>query len=417
MFQCLEPERNEEAGLVYVREKGKLSVIGSHSSELRTRPCRLFSKGFSVELCGKQEDTSKHRQKPFIFTYTKEGSLRYSAKSLFTLTLELISDNIQYVDSLMGFPDQIAEKLFTAAEAKQKFYAPCSGLMALRKFTEAYGDLVLSSLCLRGRYLLVSERLEEIKSFQCLHSLDLSCCKLGDEHELLAHLSSDPMSSLTELYLKDNCLSNIGIQKMTASVRVLGRGLDKLKVLDLSSNPGITDRGVCFLFGFKLLKFLDLSDTSIQDPSGTLKKIETKIGLVLSKKSIFQFDHTNCRTQGWAEQLLEQWESYILSAIKPKDTLKSRNAAQQFYGKEKKQIPSDSGTFTLPAPVVQKQTHLQFFRPKEQKDPDSSNSEKRRHSTKRTGADCVQEDCSIAPSTKRPRVTLTSSDWDLLNSY
>nr|Q0V9Y8.2 RecName: Full=Leucine-rich repeat-containing protein 42 [Xenopus tropicalis] len=417
MFQCLEPERNEETGPVYVRERGKLSVVGSHVSELRTRPCRLFSKGFSVELCGKQEDTSRHRQKPFIFTYTKEGSLRYSAKSLFTLTLDLITDNIHYVDSLMGFPDQIAEKLFTAAEAKHKFFTPCNGVMALRKFTEAYGDLVLSSLCLRGRYLLISERLEEIKSFQCLRSLDLSCCKLGDEHELLEHLSSDPMSSLTELYLKDNCFSDTGIRKMTASLRVLGKGLDALKVLDLSSNPGITDRGVLFLFGFKLLQFLDLSDTSIQDRSRTVKKIETKIGLVLSKKPIIQFEHRNCRTQGWAEQLLDQWENYIFSAIKPKDTLKSRKAAQQFYGKETKQNPLDSGICTLLTPVEQKQTHLQFFRPEEQKDSDSSKSDKRQRSTKRTGADPGQEDCTIAPATKRPRVTLTAADWDLLNSY
>ena len=46
---------------------------------------------------------------------------------------------------------EIAEKLFSAAEARQKFTEPGAGLRALQKFTEAYGSLVLCSLCLRNR--------------------------------------------------------------------------------------------------------------------------------------------------------------------------------------------------------------------------------------------------------------------------
>lgn len=44
------------------------------------------------------------------------------------------------------------------------------------------------------RYLLISEKLEEIKSFRDLMCLDLSCCKLGDEHELLEHLTKEALS-------------------------------------------------------------------------------------------------------------------------------------------------------------------------------------------------------------------------------
>ncbi|PIO30979.1 hypothetical protein AB205_0006610 [Aquarana catesbeiana] len=199
MFRSSESQNNGDTGPVYVREKGRLFLAGSQPSNVKSCPPRLFSKGFSVELCVKEEDNCKPKEKPFIFTYTEEGSLRYSAKSLFTLALDLIADNIQHVDSLLGFPEQIAERLFTAAESRQQFSKPHSGLVALRKFTEAYGDLMLSSLCLRGKYLLVSEKLEEIKSFRDLCSLDLSCCKLGDDHELLQHITSDTLNRYVDM--------------------------------------------------------------------------------------------------------------------------------------------------------------------------------------------------------------------------
>ena len=49
-------------------------------------------------------------------------------------------------------------------------------------------------LSMPNRYLVISEKLEEIKSFRELTCLDLSCCKLGDEHELLEHLTNEALS-------------------------------------------------------------------------------------------------------------------------------------------------------------------------------------------------------------------------------
>lgn len=130
-----------------------LALDGVTSSLREPRPLKLFPKGFSVELCMNREDDATRREKTdhFIFTYTREGNLRYSAKSLFSLVLGFISDNVDHIDSLIGFPEQIAEKLFSAAEARHKFTEPGAGLRALQKFTEAYGRLVLCSLCLRNR--------------------------------------------------------------------------------------------------------------------------------------------------------------------------------------------------------------------------------------------------------------------------
>ncbi|XP_075472486.1 leucine-rich repeat-containing protein 42 [Ascaphus truei] len=410
-------QSSEDTGQIYVRENGQLRLAGSHSAPLRARPCGLFM----VELCVKQEDTHRQREKHFIFTYTERGSLRYSAKSLFSLALDLIADNIQHVDSLLGFPEQIADKLFTAAEARHKFHEPCSGLAALRKFTDAYGELVLSSLCLRGRYLLVSERLEEIKSFQGLRCLDLSCCKLGDEHELLGHLTTGAMNSLNELYLKDNCLSDAGIRRMTAPLRVLHRGLGSLTVLDLSCNPNITDLGVTFLFAFKQLQFLDVSGTGVQDPRVTIHRILTRSGLRHSKEPLPQFNHAGCRTQGWAEQVLHQWANSIIQAAKPKEALKSRKVAQQFYGKEKRINHQVSETCHMQNPQGQTHKHLQFYR-QEGQEPQSQqralvSSNPGPSSHKRSCDDQAQEVVPPTPSAKRQCVTLTAADWNLLNTY
>ncbi|XP_040216372.1 leucine-rich repeat-containing protein 42 [Rana temporaria] len=411
MFRSSESQNDGDTGPVYVREKGRLFLAGSQPSNVKSCPPRLFSKGFSVELCVKEEDNCKPKEKPFIFTYTEEGSLRYSAKSLFTLALDLIADNIQHVDSLLGFPEQIAERLFTAAESRQQFSKPHSGLVALRKFTEAYGDLMLSSLCLRGKYLLVSEKLEEIKSFQDLCSLDLSCCKLGDDHELLQHITSDTLNSLRELYLRDNCLSDAGIRKMTAPVRILHRGLGSLTLLDLSCNSGITDVGLKFLFVFKQLQFLDLSDTGVQDSIVTRKAIETRMGLLLSLKPLSQFDHIDCTTQGWAEQLLNQWNTVVASAAKPKESLKSRTAAQHFYGKEKVN-QRDLQASTINFSAITQFRPLQFY----SQDKGISTTLSGQFPVKRTRDDKTQDAVSSAPA-KRLCVSLSAEDLNLLNSY
>lgn len=149
-------ENTHDRGPVYIREDGYLYKVnenasaGVNNSASIPRPSRLFSKGFSVELCMNRENDNG-RTDHFIFTYTKEGNLRYSVKSLFSLVLSYVADNINHVDSLKGFPEQIAEKLFYAANARQKFAEPRIGLGALQKFTDAYGNLVLQTLCLKNR--------------------------------------------------------------------------------------------------------------------------------------------------------------------------------------------------------------------------------------------------------------------------
>ncbi|XP_073090070.1 leucine-rich repeat-containing protein 42 isoform X2 [Manis javanica] len=390
MSYCLNSGNHLDAGPIYVRENGQLHMVnlaldGVTSSLQKPRPFRLFPKGFSVELCMNREDDTAQKEKTdhFIFTYTREGNLRYSAKSLFSLVLGFISDNVDHIDSLIGFPEQIAEKLFSAAEARRKFTEPGAGLRALQKFTEAYGSLVLCSLCLRNRYLVISEKLEEIKSFRELTCLDLSCCKLGDEHELLEHLTNEALSSVTQLHLKDNCLSDAGVRKMTAPVRVMKRGLENLTLLDLSCNPEITDAGIGYLFSFRKLNCLDISGTGLK--------------------------------------IVLQWERVTSEAMKPQEASEPRTAAQRFYGKRARtEAPMKC---PLADTHMNSSEKLQFYKEKapECHGPllkcEAVSSQEAKKNKKRAFEEPEKEQSSSSQSSKQKYVCLTVEDWDLLNSY
>ena len=383
MAYYLNSEAHLDPGPIYVRENGQLHMVnlaldGVKNSLQKPRPFRLFPKGFSVELCMNREDDTAQKEKTdhFIFTYTREGNLRYSAKSLFSLVLGFISDNVDHIDSLIGFPEQIAEKLFSAAEARQKFTEPGAGLRALQKFTEAYGSLVLCSLCLRNRYLVVAEKLEEIKSFRELTRLDLSCCWLGDEHELLEHLTNEALSSVTQLHLKDNCLSDAGIRKMTAPVRVMKRGLENLALLDLSCNPEITDAGIGYLFSFRKLNCLDISGTGLK--------------------------------------IVLQWERVSVEAVRQRKDVEPRKAAQYFYQNRART------EVTRKCPLAE--THmnssgkLQFYREEAPDCHEPLLSQESKKSKKRAFKESEQEQSS-PQSAKQKCVCLAVEDWDLLNSY
>ena len=199
---------------LYIREGGQLRRVNDIvlaepkpvSSCRRTKPLPMLLK-----------------KEHFIFTYNAKGNLQYSPRSLFDISIQFIAENIHHVDSLLDFPEQIGVKLFAATEEKCVFSNQETGPKALQVFNDAYGDMVLTSLCLRNRYYfrlnytcdycspvpvassdllytcpyrfpLLSERMCEIKTFHSLKSLDLFGCRLGDSHEIFLHLTS---SSLT----------------------------------------------------------------------------------------------------------------------------------------------------------------------------------------------------------------------------
>ncbi|XP_067845837.1 leucine-rich repeat-containing protein 42 [Heptranchias perlo] len=405
-----------EFGPIYVREQGQLHLLnGASNLKANTgkpKSLRLFQKGFTVKLCIEDGDKpSTCRTDHIVFTYTKDGNLRYSPKSLFDVVLSFIADNIQHVDSLIGFPEQIAEKLFTAVEARKKFIDPSTCTKALFIFSEAYGSLVLQSLCLRERFLMVSEKLKEIQSFRGLTCLDLSSCKLGDEHELLMHLTAEALVSLICLYLGDNSLSDCGLQKMTAPVRVIKKGLGNLEVLDLSGNPRISERGLRFLCCFSKLRALDISGTGVSPKCSSIQMIRSKLSLFPAGDPLEEFEHSCCRTEGWAEQVVYQWERM---SVRRRENASGRTVAQRFYGANRLINVGADGLSN--AAQIKDPIRMQFHRKANQDLRVETPVASTLGNSKRGGDRAEVTGCS-SPLVKRKHAELTLDDWDVLNCY
>ncbi|XP_069794167.1 leucine-rich repeat-containing protein 42 isoform X2 [Narcine bancroftii] len=405
-----------EFGPIYVREQGQLHLLNGPSSLKvptgKSKAVRLFQKGFTVNLCIEDGDKpNTYRTDHIVFTYTKEGNLRYSPKSLFDVVLAFIADNIQHVDSLIGFPEQIAEKLFTAVEARKKFIDPSTSAKALFIFIEAYGSLVLQSLCLRERFMLVSEKLKEIQFFRGLKCLDLSSCKLGDDHELFPYLTSEHLVSLILLYLGNNALSDGGLQKLTAPVRVMRKGLENLEVLDLSGNPRISKRGMQYLCCFSKLRALNITGTGVTPNCSSIQMIQSKLSLFPAEETLEEFTHTCCRTEGWAEQVVYQWERLC---DRRDEEVGCRTVAQRFYGMNKLiSLGTDefSATEQIKDPVK-----MQFHR-KPYQDLSIRSLTSSTIGPGKRGTDQVVEIGCSSPPVKCKRTELTLDDWDVLNYY
>ncbi|XP_050980706.1 leucine-rich repeat-containing protein 42 [Labeo rohita] len=412
---------SEDCGAVYVREKGELRYVNTDRSDAPQH--RLFTRDFSFQLCIDTLPSASHtkRRDHFIFTYNKEGSLRYTVKSLFDISLQFIADHIEHVDSLVGFPEQMADKLFSAAEERHKFTEPHTAPRALQVFCEAYGDLVLRSLCLRNRYLLISERLEEIRQFQGLECLDLYGCRLGDNHEVFKYITSEALTSLVKLFIGANCLSDAGLQRLTAPVRVMKKGLENLQLLGLSENP-ITEKGLGYLTCFKMLQKLDISGTNVMVNMSLKGFFRKKMRMVLSETPLKEFGHCDCKTEGWAEQVINQWE--ITASEVPKKDYKPRTNALRFYGREKF-VRETLTSLSETSEVTKKDKVVPIHFYMVDLCGTSSTAEHNTHSSTVAAVQkgkkrrlSTEEEQSSAPLSKRQSLlTLSAEDLDLLNSY
>ncbi|XP_076004401.1 leucine-rich repeat-containing protein 42 [Genypterus blacodes] len=403
-------------GAVYVRERG----------HLRRANGIVLAEAKSVSSC-RRTHPFVLKKEHFMFTYNAEGSLRYSAKSLFDVTLLFIADNIQHVDSLIDFPEQIGDKLFAAAEEKQVFSNQDVAPKALKLFNDAYGDTVLGSLCLRNRCPLLNERMEEIKTFHSLKSLDLFGCRLGDDHDIFQHLTSSSLASnLIRLFIGGNRLSDAGVQRLTAPIRMMRKGLDCLQLLDVSYNP-ISERAIRYLACLPKLEKLDVSGTRLM-PGVTLKTtVWNLLGLTHSEKPLDDFDLSKCKTEGWAEQVISQWEaSSAQTQHKQKKIEESRTSALRFFGRQKFVRDVLNATpLVLETEEEAATGRLHFYKPAANTPkPDfetptipTANQTSKVFQVNSMKRPRQSDSCDGLDRNPPPKRVLTIEDFDLLNSY
>lgn len=405
-----------DSSTVYVREKGSLRRVGDI----------VLAQPKPVSSC-RRTNPFVLRKEHFIFTYNAEGSLRYTTKSLFDITLLFVADNIHHVDSLEGFPEQIGDRLFAAAEENRVFLNGDVSSKALKLFSDAYGELVLGSLCLRNRFPLLHERMNEIKTFHSLKSLDLFGCRLGDDHEIFLHLTSSSLArSLIQLFIGGNSLSDVGLQRLTAPIRVKKTGLDCLQFLDLSYNP-ISERAIRYLTCLPRLEKLDVSGTSFKLGTRLKTAIWEQLGLIHSEKLLDTFNHKGCKTEGWAEQVVNQWEISSSQMPKQKKIEESRSSALRFFGRQRfVRDVLNAAPLVCESEDEAKKEKLHFYRPAE----NSLKTEKRTSSAtnhqvtscqntkkRQRQSEMCDSSCQNPPTKRLSLSALTAEDVDLLNSY
>ncbi|XP_056149225.1 leucine-rich repeat-containing protein 42 isoform X1 [Lampris incognitus] len=400
--------------VIYIRERGQLRHNGLHQTAAESVSCRPQTR----PLLSKREH--------FVFVYNAEGSLRYSAKSLFDISLLFVADNVRHVDSLRGFPEQMGEKLFAAAEERLAFSHADAAARALRVFGDAYGELVLGSLCLRNSFCLLSERMDEIRAFRSLKSLDLFGCRLGDSHEIFQHLTSNSLVSLINLFIGGNGMSDVGLQRLTAPVRILKKGLNNLQLLDLSYNP-ISERGIGYLTCLSNLQNLDVSGTNLKLSTVLKKTMRDLTGLVQSERPLDVFDHSRCTTEGWAQQVINQWETNAMEMPKQKKIEGLRASAICFYGRKRVVHALDAPPLILEKEEDAKREWLHFYRPAViNRKPEVQQFGKTNDHTETSCCNVKkrqqQPACSdslhqSSPAKRFSSSAVTAEDMDLLNTY
>ena len=115
--------------------------------------------------------------------------IKTSPECLLSQCIQYVAEHLCCVDSFFGLPDLIGEQIFKRANSLDKFNLDDkSSLHALAIFTNPYEELVASSLNLSYQHLGINYCQDHINLFTALREIDLTGCKLGDNHDLMSHL-------------------------------------------------------------------------------------------------------------------------------------------------------------------------------------------------------------------------------------
>ncbi|CAH3022892.1 unnamed protein product [Porites evermanni] len=307
-----------EVGLVYTRNKyGRVSAPSGYKITDKN-DCSYKISLFKGASC----------------SVAKDGN-NFNPQSLFLICLDFVAKNITMVESLAEFPDIVGKELFHKVQENEGF---ASNAKNLKLFCEAYGELVLSKLSLSSKHILANNYLEFLQFFTFLTEMDVSHCRLGDNHELLSYMSH--FHWLIKLSLKDNCLSDTGVKKFTLPKRLLKDGLGKLAVLDLASNHDITDNAVKHLLKLTSLTALNLSGTQVSFRYGVPQLLKHR-NLCLAPQDFndeFNTGKAFTVTEGWAVDVINDWlkKSKCLVASRKRNPLEVRRGT--FYKSTRSEI-------------------------------------------------------------------------------
>lgn len=117
--------------------------------------------------------------------------MSFQPKKLFNITLDFVSINVECIDSLIGFPEEVGRKIFNRFLIinEHALLPSDKQVKVIHNFVKAYNNLVLETIELPERLILINEYFDSfVELFTYVSELCLCSCYLGDNHELFENI-------------------------------------------------------------------------------------------------------------------------------------------------------------------------------------------------------------------------------------
>lgn len=117
--------------------------------------------------------------------------MNFTPKKLFEITLDFVAANVEYIDCLVGFPEDVGKQIFDRfLTINENALIPSNKQVTIvRNFSNSYRLLVLESINLSEKLILLNEYFDScVELFLHISELCLCSCFLGDSHEVFEHI-------------------------------------------------------------------------------------------------------------------------------------------------------------------------------------------------------------------------------------
>jgi hypothetical protein len=306
---------DEYCGKVFVRDNKNPGVLTELNVRTDSISESFYKPKFVVTTLRLQSSDFKLRE------YNAAGRLL----SLFDCCLNFVTVHLDLVDSFEGFPEDVAAHIWQRGLDN----ATCE--LNVSAFCQAFPDVFLPKCKIDSALLLDTYDALFPQLLANVVELDLSDCKLGDDHEIIAALHE--FASLRVLSLKSNALGAAGFRNLVSPTLVKKRAFKKLDYLDLRDND--TDRK---------------SFRRVLSALAGLRRIVVsceEIELEVICETMGEFDFckmtrphmVKVETSGWAGALIDSWSERLAEKMRLKRKRKRENGRAEeasFYGGTRK---------------------------------------------------------------------------------
>ena len=256
----------------------------------------------------------------------------YRVLSLQQICVKFIVENLKFVDSFVGLPEIVGKQVFTGFTKNFRVVHYAEALKdwsdVIKLFVDAFKEQVLIALNLAESWLFLSHFVDHLSPFTCIREIDVSYCRIGNNHEILTLLGQ--LIFLEVLLLNNNYISTEGIKVLTKFRRRAKKGLNNLQYVRLDKN-NLSYEALIYLNILPKLHVIVMDDAIFNSFDYEIFKIKFK--LCNMKNDPHKLNNVKVDNNGWAIPLLS---SFMSSIDKRKTECKNFNVMKNSFYKSKK---------------------------------------------------------------------------------